>query len=145
MAQGLNFNPQLCPRKAEVGTKKQGGVAKTAVFVTRGTITERGEESCTINPWQNDLWFCRVFGGTTREQTFVCRAASGYQGSMRSCGGAAGRVTILAERHGTPGPFRPFVMLLVAVALLIQSRHEGRPPLLPPHNQTQTFSPSGRS
>lgn len=27
-------------------------------------------------------------------------------GSMRSCGGAAGRVTILAERHGTPGPKR---------------------------------------
>ncbi len=26
---------------------------------------------------------------------------------MRSCGGAAGRVTILAERHGTPGPLLP--------------------------------------
>lgn len=30
------------------------------------------------------------------------------KGSMRSCGGAAGRVTILAERHGTPGPKLPF-------------------------------------
>ncbi len=27
---------------------------------------------------------------------------------MRSCGGAAGRVTILAERHGTPGPLSTF-------------------------------------
>ena len=29
---------------------------------------------------------------------------------MRSCGGAAGRVTILAERHGTPGPILPFAI-----------------------------------
>ena len=45
---------------------------------------------------------------------------------MWSCGGAAGRVTILAERHGTPGPKRTFIPTPSAALQLLQTGHSLR-------------------